>query len=290
MIQSMTGFGKSQGIVASKKIIVEIKSVNSKGFDIYTKMPSLYREKDIDIRKMIGNTLQRGKVECAVFYDVLEDTSGQKINRGLVDSYLQEIKSLEEEHSIKTADYMSTILKMPDIYKTERVELGDKEWEGLKALIEQASLQLIDFRTSEGLSISQDFLSNVADIERLLSEVGPYEHERVTILKDKLHLQLEEIGNKVEVDSNRLEQELIYYIEKFDVNEEKVRLKNHCDYFKETLASPQSNGKKLGFIAQEMGREINTLGSKANHAEIQKIVVQMKDALEKIKEQILNVL
>lgn len=290
MIQSMTGFGKAESVIGNKKIVVEIKSVNSKGLDIYTKIPSIYREKEIEMRKIIGNTLQRGKVECAIFYDVIEEVNNVRINHALIASYKKELDQIQQEQGISSDDLLGTLLKMPDVYKTERNELSDEEWAGIENLIINAVKDLNDFRSSEGQSIQSDFESNVDQIESFLKQVEPYEGERVNSLKERINSQLEEIAGKVEVDENRLEQELIYYIEKFDVNEEKVRLKNHCDYFRETLMSDSSNGKKLGFIAQEMGREINTLGSKANHSEIQKLVVQMKDCLEKIKEQVLNVL
>lgn len=286
----MTGFGKASAIVGNKKIVVEIKSVNSKGLDINAKLPSIYKEKEIDIRKLIGNKLLRGKVECSVYFDVLEQNEGVSINRPLIAAYLKEIKNLENEHGVSTADHLSLVMKMPDVYKAERAVLGDAEWQGLKALVEEARDNLDSFRLQEGNSLKADFEQNVGKIMSLLADVEPYETARIEQVKTRISQNLEEVVQKSDIDQNRFEQELIYYIEKFDINEEKVRLSNHCSYFNDTMTGPDGNGKKLGFIAQEMGREINTLGSKANHAEIQKIVVQMKDALEKIKEQVLNAL
>ncbi len=290
MIKSMTGFGKASAIVGNKKIVVEIKSVNSKGLDINAKLPSVYKEKEIDIRKLIGNKLLRGKVECSVYFDVLEQNEGVNINKPLIAAYLKEIKELEKEHGVSSEDHLAMAMKMPDVFKPERAVLSDEEWKGLKALVEEARDNLDSFRLQEGQSLKADFEQNVAKITSLLESVAPYEDARIEQVKSRIHQNLEEVVQKSDIDQNRFEQELIYYIEKFDINEEKVRLSNHCKYFIETLVGPDGNGKKLGFIAQEMGREINTLGSKANHAEIQKIVVQMKDALEKIKEQVLNAL
>lgn len=286
----MTGFGKAQGIVAGKKISVEIKSVNSKGLDLNTKMPSMYREKEMDIRKELGSAFVRGKIECSIYYDVIEDTNSAQLNTALMESYLSDLKAFEQSQGLSSTDYMQVLLRMPEVFKTERAEMDDEEWDGLSALIREASDKFQEFRAAEGASIERDFTNNVNEIERLLGEVPKYEQERIETVKNRIKSNIDELIDQADVDQNRFEQELIYYIEKLDINEEKVRLANHCKYFKETMSKKDSNGKKLGFISQEMGREINTLGSKANHAELQKLVVEMKDNLEKIKEQILNVL
>ncbi len=286
----MTGFGKAQGIVAGKKISVEIKSVNSKGLDLNTKMPSIYREKEMLIRKELGTAFVRGKIECSIYYDVIDDANSAQLNTSLMENYLSDLKAFEKEQGLPATDYMQVLLRMPEVFKTERAELDEEEWKGLSALINEACDRFQEFRAAEGASIELDFTNNVNEIERLLSEVPKYEQERIDTVKTRIKSSIDELIDQADVDQNRFEQELIYYIEKLDINEEKVRLANHCKYFKETMAKKDSNGKKLGFISQEMGREINTLGSKANHAELQKLVVDMKDNLEKIKEQILNVL
>lgn len=286
----MTGFGKAQGIVAGKKISVEIKSVNSKGLDLNTKMPSIYREKEMLIRKELGTAFVRGKIECSIYYDVIDDSNSAQLNTSLMENYLSDLKAFEKEQGLPSTDYMQVLLRMPEVFKTERTELDEDEWQGLSSLINEASDRFQEFRAAEGASIERDFMNNVNEIERLLSEVPKYEQERIDTVKTRIKSSIDELIDQADVDQNRFEQELIYYIEKLDINEEKVRLANHCKYFKETMAKKDSNGKKLGFISQEMGREINTLGSKANHAELQKLVVDMKDNLEKIKEQILNVL
>lgn len=286
----MTGFGKAQGIVAGKKISVEIKSVNSKGLDLNTKMPSIYREKEMLIRKELGAAFVRGKIECSIYYDVIDDSNSAQLNTSLMENYLSDLKAFEKEQGLPSTDYMQVLLRMPEVFKTERTELDEDEWKGLSALINEACDRFQEFRAAEGASIERDFMNNVNEIERLLAEVPKYEQERIDTVKTRIKSNIDELIDQADVDQNRFEQELIYYIEKLDINEEKVRLANHCKYFKETMVKKDSNGKKLGFISQEMGREINTLGSKANHAELQKIVVDMKDNLEKIKEQILNVL
>ena len=286
----MTGYGRAQGVAGNKKITVEVKSVNSKGLDLNTKLPTLYREKDIAIRKIVGKNVGRGKVECAIFYDGLSEDSTVTFNRELIANYVRELNTIQSEHNIQTQDPLAVLMRMPDVYKTERQELGKEEWGVIQTLLQEALSNFNDFRAEEGAALSKDFSIRVEAIEALLDKVVPFEKDRIDLIREKFRTGLEEIMNKQDLDEGRFEQELIYYIEKYDITEEKVRLTNHCAYFRETLHQGDGQGKKLGFIAQEMGREINTIGSKANHAEIQKLVVQMKDELEKIKEQVLNVL
>lgn len=291
MIQSMTGFGKAVGVVGNKNISVEVKTLNSKQIDIFTRIPAAYREKDLEIRNFLKKSVLRGKVE---FFLTVEKVSGEpeaKLNIPLAKSYFSQIKSLSEAVKLDMTkeNILQTLVKMPEVLTTQAEELDEEEWHAIMKIIAKATCELVAFRKQEGESLEKDLLQNVQAIEVLKAEVPTYEQERVENVKNRLAEHLESL--KTDVNSERLEQELIYYLEKLDINEEKVRLQNHCEYFKQTLANDEDGvGRKLNFIAQEMGREINTLGSKANHAMIQKLVVQMKDALEKIKEQTLNVL
>lgn len=291
MVQSMTGFGKATCEYGNKKIVVEIKSLNSKQLDVSTRISGLYREKDIEIRNEISNRLERGKIDLSLYVDNSGKESVTQINQTVIESYYQQIKTLSQNIGIEVpSNWFEVLLRLPDTMKTEMVELDDNEWIEIKKTIGIAVDQLIDFRTQEGKSLENVFVTKINHISQLLNEIAPFEAERIEKIKTRLEENLATLSDKIDYDKNRLEQELIFYIEKLDVNEEKVRLRNHLTYFVETMQNEKSPGKKLGFIAQEMGREINTLGSKSNNSEMQKIVVLMKDDLEQIKEQVLNVL
>jgi len=292
MIQSMTGYGKATVAFGDKKINVEIKSLNSKAMDLSTRIAPLYREKEIEIRNMISKSLERGKVDFSLWIEKEVSDTAAQINIGLAQSYDKQMRTLAEAlgYTYPPTDYMSTLLRMPDIMsKDDAQELSEEEWEAVRKVVEEAIAHLVDFRKQEGAALEKKFNEKIDNIERLLKSIEPYETERVTKIRERITDALEKTIN-VDYDKNRLEQELIYYIEKLDINEEKQRLSNHLNYFRETMAGGHGQGKKLGFIAQEMGREINTTGSKSNHAEMQNIVVQMKDELEQIKEQVLNVM
>ncbi len=291
MIQSMTGYGKATTTFGDKKINVEIKSLNSKAMDLSARIAPLYREKEMEIRNMIAQALERGKVDLYIWIEKDTAEAATPINVALVENYYNQIKTIAENCRIPLPqDWFATLLRMPDVLtKVETQELQDEEWAAVKKTIEEAIQHLVDFRKQEGAALERKFTEKLDNIERLLKSIEPYEKERVTKIKDKITDALERVLN-TDYDKNRLEQELIYYIEKLDINEEKQRLANHLKYFRETMSNGHGQGKKLGFIAQEMGREINTTGSKSNHAEMQNIVVQMKDELEQIKEQVLNVM
>ncbi len=292
MIQSMTGYGKATAELPDKKINVEIKSLNSKAMDLSTRIAPAYREKEIEIRNEISKVLERGKVDFSLWIEKKESAeSATPINQVLVEGYYKQIQAISENLGIPApTDWFQTLLRMPDVMsKTEIQELTEEEWEMVRATVLEAIGHLVDFRKQEGAALEKKFREKIANIALLLEKITPYEKERVEKVKERITDALEKTLN-TDYDKNRLEQELIYYIEKLDVNEEKQRLTNHLKYFISTLESGNGQGKKLGFIAQEMGREINTLGSKSNHAEMQKIVVQMKDELEQIKEQVLNVM
>lgn len=292
MIQSMTGYGKATAELSDKKINVEIKSLNSKAMDLSTRIAPLYREKEMEIRNEISKVLERGKVDFSLWIEKKDaDQLATPINQEVVESYYKRIKEISASAGIpEPADWFATLLRLPDVMtKNEAQELSDEEWAIVHAAVCEAINHLVDFRKQEGAALEKKFREKITNIAHLLETVSPYEKERVVKIKDRITDALEKTLS-IDYDKNRLEQELIYYIEKLDVNEEKQRLANHLKYFISTLESGNGQGKKLGFIAQEMGREINTLGSKSNHAEMQKIVVQMKDELEQIKEQVLNVM
>ena len=291
MIQSMTGYGKATAELSDKKINIEIKSLNSKAMDLSARIAPLYREKEMEIRNEISKMLERGKVDFSLWIEKKDaEQLATPINQELVEAYYKRIKEISAAGIPEPADWFATLLRMPDVMtKNETQELSDEEWAVVHAAVEEAINHLIDFRKQEGAALEKKFREKIENIARLLESVAPYEQERVGKVKDRITDALEKTLS-VDYDKNRLEQELIYYIEKLDINEEKQRLSNHLKYFISTLESGSGQGKKLGFIAQEMGREINTLGSKSNHAEMQKIVVQMKDELEQIKEQVLNVM
>lgn len=292
MIQSMTGYGKATAELSDKKINVEIKSLNSKAMDLSTRIAPLYREKEIKIRNEIAKALERGKVDFSLWIDKKDACELiTPINQDVVVAYYERIRTISETTGIPAPeDWFSTLLRMPDVMtKNDIQELSEEEWKAVHATVLQAIQNLVDFRIQEGAALEKKFREKISNIAKLLTSVDPYEKERVEKIKERITDALEKTIS-VDYDKNRLEQELIYYIEKLDINEEKQRLSNHLKYFINTMEDGSGQGKKLGFIAQEMGREINTLGSKSNHAEMQKIVVQMKDELEQIKEQVLNVM
>lgn len=291
MIQSMTGYGKSVVTYNGKKINVEVKSLNSKALDLSTRIAPLYREKEMEIRQIITAKLLRGKVDFAIWIDKDASVDAAPINTALVANYYQQITDIAEKTGIPVpADWFTLLLRMPDVTtRTETECLTDEEWAVARAAVEEAVDKLVDFRKQEGAALQKKFTEKIDNIEQLLHSIEPWEKARVEKIRARIVDGLKSIPD-VEYDKNRLEQELIYYIEKLDISEEKQRLANHLKYFRETLQEPSGQGKKLGFIAQEMGREINTTGSKSNQAEMQNIVVKMKDELEQIKEQVLNAL
>lgn len=291
MIQSMTGYGKATIKFGDKKINIEIKSLNSKALDLSARIAPLYREKEMEIRNMISQVVERGKVDFSLWIEKDTDSTATPINSALVENYYNQIKSISESKNIPLPeDCFSMLLRMPDVLtKVDAQELEEEEWNVVKAAVNDAVEHLVDFRKQEGAALEKKFNEKIDNIENLLKSIEPYEAERVAKIRERITEALEKTIN-VDYDKNRLEQELIYYIEKLDINEEKQRLANHLNYFRETMAGGHGQGKKLGFIAQEMGREINTTGSKSNHAQMQNIVVQMKDELEQIKEQVLNVM
>ena len=282
----MTGFGKASLQLPTKKITVEIKSLNSKGLDLNTRMPSVYREMELGLRNQISQLLERGKVDFSLFIEVTGEETSTKVNAPIVKAYIAQMRAILPDAD--NTELMKMAVRMPDALKTERDEIDENEWKQIQTVINEALANINQFRKDEGKSLENEFLSRINNIRTLMNEAVSYDTERVDTVKNRLRTALDEL--KANVDENRFEQELIFYLEKYDITEEKVRLGNHLDYFIETLNGTEANGRKLGFITQEMGREINTMGSKSNHSEMQKLVVQMKDELEKIKEQVLNVL
>ena len=291
MIQSMTGYGKAVLTYREKKINVEVKSLNSKQLDLNTRIAPLYREKEMEIRQMVAEAVIRGKVDMGVWIEKDMAVDATPINAALVENYYQQMKSISDKTGIPMPeDCFYTLLRMPDVLtKTETEVLDEEEWLVVQEAVKEALKNLVDFRTQEGSALQKKFTEKIDNIACLLAEIEPFEKSRVEKIKARIIESLQQIPG-VEYDKNRLEQELIYYIEKLDISEEKQRLANHLKYFRDTMNEPAGQGKKLGFIAQEMGREINTTGSKSNQAEMQNIVVKMKDELEQIKEQVLNAL
>ncbi len=291
MIQSMTGYGKAVVAYKDKKINVEVKSLNSKQLDLQTRIAPLFREKEMEIRQMLATALERGKVDFSLWIEKEAGVDATPVNAALVENYYHQLKDVAERVGIpEPADWMYTLTRMPDVLtKPELEELTDEGWAAARKAVEQSIEALVEFRRQEGAALEKKFTEKTDSIERLLAEIEPWEKSRVEKIRQRIVDGLTQIPG-VDYDKNRLEQELIYYIEKLDISEEKQRLTNHIKYFRETMANGYGQGKKLGFIAQEMGREINTTGSKSNQAEMQNIVVQMKDELEQIKEQVLNVL
>lgn len=282
----MTGFGKSSLQLATKKITVEVKSLNSKGLDLNVRIPSVYREMELGLRNEVATRLERGKIDLSVYIELTGEQTSTKINVPIVQAYMQQMKAVLPQAD--ETELLKMAVRMPDALKTEREEIDENDWIEIQHVIQEALANIAQFRVDEGASLQKEFVLRIGNIRSYMQEALLLDHERVQAIKDRLQTAIAEL--QVQVDENRFEQELIYYLEKLDITEEKVRLTNHLDYFIETLNGAEANGRKLGFITQEMGREINTMGSKANHATMQKLVVQMKDELEKIKEQVLNVL
>ncbi|SEQ09916.1 TIGR00255 family protein [Flavobacterium urocaniciphilum] len=282
----MTGFGKASLQLPTKKITVEVKSLNSKGLDLNTRMPSVYRENELTLRNLLAQKLERGKVDFSLFVEVTGEETSSKINAPIVKAYISQMKEILP--NADETELMKMAVRMPDALKTEREEIDENEWKQIQEVIDEAIENMLSFRVSEGASLEKEFTLRIENIRNFMNQALALDPERIANIKERLQTAIDEL--KVNVDTNRFEQELIYYLEKLDITEEKVRLTNHLDYFLQTLQGNEANGRKLGFITQEMGREINTMGSKSNHAEMQKLVVMMKDELEKIKEQVLNVL
>ena len=290
MIQSMTGYGKSLVVYKGKKINIEIKSLNSKQLDLMTRIAPLYREKEMEIRQLIAEKLLRGKVDFSIWIEKDESTLATPVNTALMQNYFDQLKGFAQQNQLEGIDWIQALIRMPDVLtKTEVEVLDDEEWAAARQGVCEAIQHLVDFRVQEGAALEKKIAEKIDNIEQLLASIEPYEKSRVEKIRSRIVDGLKQIP-EAEYDKNRLEQELIYYIEKLDISEEKQRLTNHLKYFRETMADQAGQGKKLGFIAQEMGREINTTGSKSNQAEMQNIVVKMKDELEQIKEQVLNAL
>ncbi len=288
MIQSMTGYGKSVLQLPTKKVTIEVKSLNSKNLDLNVRIPSYYKEKELNVRKKLATSLIRGKIDFSIYVEMTADETTTSINKGVVSQYIQQLKNVSFTGTTDDIELLKMAVRMPDALKTEREELDEEEWALIDNNIDIAIKEIVQYRVDEASSLEEDFKLRIVNIRKYLAEVNALDGDRIEHVKERLQKALTEL--KVEVDANRFEQELIYYLEKLDINEEKVRLANHLDYFLQELDSSDSNGKKLGFIVQEIGREVNTTGSKANYAPMQKAVIQMKNELEKIKEQILNVL
>ena len=285
MIQSMTGFGKHVIQLPSKKITVELKSLNSKSLDLNARMPSAYREKELELRKVIASSLTRGKVDFSLYVEHTGSDTTAQVNEEAVRQYMKQFASIADGDDIRL---LEMAMRMPDAMKTEREDIDEEEYDSIQLTLKEALSEIHNFRSAEGKVLEEDFIDRIKTLKTLLADVIKMDPDRQATIRERLERAVADI--KTDVDANRFEQELIYYLEKYDITEEKVRLANHLDYFSETLKSDDSNGKKLGFISQEIGREINTIGSKANYAAMQQLVVQMKDELEKIKEQMLNVL
>ena len=288
MLLSMTGFGKSNGVFESKKVSVEIRSLNSKGLDLSLKIASPYRDLETDIRKILSENLDRGKVDLGIFIESTSESLSNILNNEVATKYYSAIKKLNESWGEPPQDYLSIVLRMPEVLNTQNAEISEKEKKWILNLVNETCGKLNDFRAQEGAALKKEFELRISEIRSLLLQIGAFEDIRILQIKERILKGLKELEHP-NLDQNRLEQEMIFYLEKLDISEEKMRLTNHLNYFIETMNSPLS-GKKLGFITQELGREINTLGSKSNHGEMQRLVVEMKDNLEKIKEQVLNTL
>ena len=285
MIKSMTGFGKAETQFQNRNYILELRSLNSKGLELNTRLPIQFREIEIHLKKIIGESLQRGKVDLSLNIEYIEQSSSKNINLGVVNQYIEQLREIEDADRL---DLLKIAMRLPDTLKTELNDTEEDEIKTIEGLLEKALINLNKYRVDEGSSLEEDFKKRLIKIKALIDKVIQIDPERKEKIENKLRTSIEEL--QIEIDENRFEQELIYYIEKYDITEERVRLDSHIEYFTHTMENSSSNGKKLGFIAQEMGREINTIGSKASHAGLQKVVIQMKDELEKIKEQLLNVL
>lgn len=285
MIQSMTGFGKHVIQLPTKKITIELKSLNSKNLDINVRMPSMYREKELELRRIIAEALKRGKIDFGLYVEITGNETTSVVNEGVVKQYMQQLRSIAEAEE---SSLLEMALRLPEALKTDRDGIDEVEYKAILEVLEKALKELDTFRSKEGKVLEKEFEDRIEQMTDLLNEVVELDPERLGTIRPRLEKAVADL--KTEIDANRFEQELMFYLEKYDITEEKVRLQNHLQYFSETLKSDQSNGKKLGFITQEIGREINTIGSKANYAPMQQLVVQMKDSLEKVKEQMLNVL
>ena len=285
MIQSMTGYGKVSLLLPTKKISIEVKSLNSKNFDCNVRMPSIYKEKELPIRKIIAKAAVRGKIECTIYMEQNGSEVSASLNEEVLKVYMKQLDKLVPNNAI---EHLKMAIRLPEALKTERENLDETEWQQIEKALKEVLNKFKAYRKAEGKSLAHDILQNITNIKNLLAKICELDKDRIALKKEQLKKALANL--RQQVDESRFEQELIYYIEKFDINEEKVRLENHLNYFLQVVKEPQANGKKLGFISQEMGREINTMGSKANSAILQQIVVKMKDELEKIKEQLLNVL
>lgn len=285
MILSMTGFGRAETAYEGTKITVDIKSLNSKNFDLNIKIPLRYKEKEFEIRKLLNDKILRGKVDCYINCENLEDGTDVTINPDIVKNYMQQLRAIASH--APEFEYLKMAVRMPDVLAPKNAELDENEWKALQEVVQEAVSKFIEFRQTEGHNLAEEIEKIVQNIENNLNQVAQYEEERIQPIKDRYQSALKNFDN---IDETRFYQEMVYFVEKLDISEEKVRLSQHIKYYLEVMRNEDYNGKKLGFIAQEMGREINTLGSKANHSEIQKLVVEMKDDLEKIKEQTLNVL
>lgn len=291
MIKSMTGYGKAMGNLGNKKFTVEMRSLNSKQLDLSVRTPGVYREKELEIRNELSKLTDRGKIEFSIYCETQGEDTGNTINKSIAAGYFKQIKELAAELQINLNDeIIHTVLRMPDVMKTERQELDENEWKEVWKIAKEAIAKFDEFRVTEGKTLQKEVSDRIKLILDLLLQVEPFEKSRMETVRERIGKSLADFAGNENVDKNRFEQELIYYMEKLDISEEKLRLKTHCDYFIETMDKEINQGRKLGFITQEIGREINTLGSKSNQADMQKIVVRMKDELEKIKEQVLNVL
>ncbi|MEP7263448.1 MAG: YicC/YloC family endoribonuclease [Bacteroidota bacterium] len=290
MIRSMTGYGTAAGTVAGNKITIEIRSLNSKFFELNLRLPPSLRDREADLRMEISKSAERGKIDFSVNFDNSELARKASINKEIFKAYYEELRSIADALDFKEVNWADTILKLPQVLNSDRSESSEEQWNELLLVLREASAKFNKFRCEEGIVLEKDMEERVTCILRLLDEVTPFEKQRVENIRARLHKSLADVRESAGVDENRFEQELIFYIEKLDISEEKTRLRSHCNYFVETMKSTEANGKKLGFIGQEIGREINTLGAKANDASIQRKVVEMKDELEKLKEQLANVL
>ncbi len=286
----MTGFGKAAGQFQNKKITIELKSLNSKNLDIYARIPSEYKQHEIELRKIIGSALDRGKVECTINVESNGETNGNLINKDLIKNYHSQLMSIADELNLSSERMLPTLMRMPDVFSAPQPDVTDEEWKTIKTILDKALKNINAFRLKEGSFLQKEFTERIHAIQKAFDQIPLFEKERIESIKNRIENNLIEFVGGDKVDKNRFEQELIYYIEKIDIAEEKHRLQNNLDFFIETLNENKSQGKKLGFIVQEIGREINTLGSKSYHSKMQKLVVEMKDELEKIKEQILNTL
>lgn len=290
MVRSMTGYGNAKGVVGGQNVIVEIRSLNSKFLELNLRIPGQFRDRELELRADMGKQLERGKADLSIQFEGGDLARKSAVNRELFNAYYEDLSALGREYHLSDVNMLDILLRMPAVLNTDRSESDESQWKELRGIIDDALEKFNSFRDKEGLALEKDVMQRVQSILNSLPRLEQFEQRRIENVRQRLQKSLGELQDQVSVDRNRFEQELIYYIEKLDVSEEKVRLRSHCDYFIQTLNGPEANGKKLGFIAQEIGREINTIGAKANDAEMQRIVVEMKDELEKLKEQLANVL